>query len=56
MNEAQKALDVLEVYKEAGIQPRGRTLRYLAKVLQSEKIEVPFKIPTEETPRRQPVS
>ncbi|KAK2167183.1 hypothetical protein LSH36_31g01010 [Paralvinella palmiformis] len=54
MNEAQKALDVLEMYKEAGIQPRGRTLRYLAKVLQSEKIEVPFKIPTEETPRRQP--
>ena len=53
LNEPRKALAVLELYEEAGVQPRSRTLRYLAKVLQSENIDVPFKIPTEPDNRPQ---
>ncbi|XP_064602820.1 leucine-rich PPR motif-containing protein, mitochondrial-like isoform X2 [Liolophura sinensis] len=40
-----KALNVLIDYEEEGIQPRARTLRYLAKALEGDGQPVPFDIP-----------
>lgn len=41
----QKCLDVLQSFEEEGIKPRPRTLRYLAKVLESVGSTVPFEVP-----------
>jgi len=41
-----KALDVYASYEEQNVLPRTRTLRYLAKLLQSHDQEVPFEVPT----------
>ncbi len=39
------ALDMLVTFEEEGLQPRDRTLRYLAMALESDNQEVPFKVP-----------
>ncbi|KAI0229322.1 Leucine-rich PPR motif-containing protein, mitochondrial [Lamellibrachia satsuma] len=42
----KKALDVYASYEEQNVLPRTRTLRYLAKLLQSHDQEVPFDVPS----------
>ena len=41
-----KALDVYASYEEQNVMPRTRTLRYLAKLLQSHDQQVPFDVPS----------
>ena len=41
-----KALDVYASYEEQNVMPRARTLRYLAKLLQSHDQAVPFDVPS----------
>ncbi|CAH1792411.1 unnamed protein product [Owenia fusiformis] len=41
----EKALDVYTMYDEENILPRPRTLRYLASVLKSADMDVPFEVP-----------
>lgn len=40
-----KAQEMLTVFEEHNIQPRGRTLRYLANVLQTAGLPVTFSVP-----------
>ncbi|GAB1609607.1 leucine-rich PPR motif-containing protein, mitochondrial-like [Argonauta hians] len=42
----KKAKNVLTFYEEEGISPSGRTLRYLAKVLENNGDEISFTVPT----------
>lgn len=46
--DAKKVLEVFSLYEEERVKPRPRTLRYVAKVLQSQGVAVPFEVPSAE--------
>lgn len=46
--DAKKLMEVFSLYEEERVRPRPRTLRYVAKVLESQGQPAPFEVPSAE--------